>query len=420
VEGDDSVRQVGTNLPKIGLYNRAVVLDVIQLADGISRVEIAEHTGLTPQTVSGITRRLIDEGIVREDGATRGSAGGKPRTTLRINPEAGYAVGLHFDPVELACVVVDLMGRPVITQRRPVPTAVDPATTVTAMGELVGEVLDAAAIPRQRVRGLGLAAPGPIDQDLGVVVSPPQLATWRRVPVKQMLEAATDLPVTVDNDATAAAVGERWSGAGRGVANFAYFFFGTGIGGGLFLGHQVHRGGSLNAGEFGHTTVMPDGPDCYCGSRGCLERLINPSALVDEARLRLAAGDGRGGSLDRAFAADPASVDHAAIGAAADAGDPLATELVTTAAQRLAWAAVNVANIVDVDLVILGGHSLLPVGRWYHAAVADAMARRPIARLIRVVDVALSPLGADAAVVGAASLVLHAAYAPQVTALLTE
>lgn len=117
------MRQAGTNLPKVGRYNRAVVLDQIQLADGISRVEIAQKTGLTPQTVSGIVRRLLDEGIVREDGASRGAGGGKPRTTLRVNADAGNAVGLVFDPVELTCSVVDLLGRPLVVKRRPTPPA---------------------------------------------------------------------------------------------------------------------------------------------------------------------------------------------------------------------------------------------------------------------------------------------------------
>ncbi|WP_245670304.1 ROK family transcriptional regulator [Micromonospora mirobrigensis] len=411
---------MGTNLPKIGTYNRAVVLDVIQLNDGISRVEIAERTGLTPQSVSGITRRLIDEGIVWEDGLSRVLTTGKPRTVLRVNPDAGYAVGLHFDPVELVSVVVDMLGRPVAMQRRAVPADVTPAQVVGLMGDLTSEVLRLAAVPRERVRGVGLAAPGPIDQDLGMVVSPPQLSTWRRVPIERMLQEAVDLPVTVDNDATAAAIGERWSGVGRGVANFAYFFFGTGIGGGLFLSHQVHRGGSGNAGEFGHLTVVPDGPDCYCGNRGCLERLISPSAIVAEAHRRLAGGGQLGGVLADAYADEPARVDYALVGKAATAGDPLATELITRAAEWLSCAVVNVVNTVDVDLVVLGGHTLTHVGEWYRAALAEALANRPIARRIRVVDVALSSLGADAAVLGAASLVLHAAYSPRVTALLTQ
>jgi predicted NBD/HSP70 family sugar kinase len=413
------MRQVGTNLPKVGAYNRAVVLDVIQLADGISRVELAQHTGLTAQTVSSIVRKLIDEGVVYEDGASRVATGGKPRTILRINADAGSAVGLHFDPVELTCVVVDLLGRALVTKRQPVPGTAEPAEVIRAMAELVEKVLTEAAVPRQRVLGLGLATPGPIDQDLGMVVSPPQLSNWRRVAMKKLLEEATGLTVTIDNDATAAAIGERWAGAGRGVANFAYFFLGTGIGGGLFLGHQVHRGGSSNAAEFGHITIMADGPECYCGSRGCVERLVNPTAIVADAHDRLAGGGGSS-SLAERFRHDPTSVDYEAICAAAEAGDDVATAVIQTAAERLAWAVVNVANTVDVDLVVLGGRGIRHVGTRYHDAVASALASRPIARHIRVIDVALSPLGADAAVVGAASLVLQSIFSPQVTALLAE
>ncbi len=414
------MRQTGTNLPKIGTYNRAVVLDLIQFADdGISRVEIAQRTGLTPQAVSGIVRRLLDDGVAIEDGST-GSTGGKPRTTLRINPRAGWALGLHVEPFQLACVLVDLLGQPVAIRRRPLAPVADPADVLAVMVELVDEVLAAADIPRDRVLGLGLAAPGPIDQDLGLVVSPPQLAHWLRVPIRQMLEQATGLPVTMDNDATAAAIGERRAGAGRGVGNFAYFYLGTGIGGGLFLGHHVHRGGSLNAAEFGHMTVNPDGPVCYCGNVGCLERLIGPTALVADVRQRLERAHEGDGILAAAHRDDPSSVDYTAICAAAAAGDPLAVTIIEDAAALLAHVVVNVVNAVDVDLIILGGRSIHGVEEQFCAGVAQALATRPIARHIRVVDVVASPLSTDAAVIGAAALVLHAVYAPQVPALLSS
>ncbi|MFC5829557.1 ROK family transcriptional regulator [Nonomuraea insulae] len=395
------------------------MLDQIQLIDGISRVEIAQRTGLTPQSISGIVRRLLDEGIVREDHANRVSNGGKPRTALRINADAGSAVGLHFDPAELTCAVVDLLGRPLVVKRRPTPPGTDPSHVVSAMTELVADVLTEADVPRGQVLGLGLATPGPIDLGLGMLVAPPQLAHWTRVPLQQMLSDATGLPVTLDNDATAAAVGERWSGAGRGVANFAYFFFGTGIGGGLVLNHQVFRGGSLNAGEFGHSSVLPDGPECYCGQRGCLERLVNPSAIVAEVHRRLAGGHD-GGVLRESFDRDPSLVDHAAIRAAAEDGDPLATAVIDEAAEHVASVAVNVANFVDVDLIVLGGHGIQHVEMRYVEVVASALATRPLSRHIRVIDVAPSPLGADAAVVGSAALVLHATYSPQLSALLAD
>jgi predicted NBD/HSP70 family sugar kinase len=404
------VRQAGTNLPKVGQYNRAVVLDKIQLAEGVSRVEIAALTGLTPQTVSGIVRRLIDEGIVREDGA-RTSNGGKPRTLLHINADAGRAVGVHFDPVRLTCVVVDLLGRPLVMTQRPTPARADPAQITTAMAELVDEALAAGGVPRDRVLGLGLAAPGPIDRTLGMIVTPPQLVGWTRVPLQRMLAEATRLPVTLDNDATAAAIGERWAGVGRGVANFAYFFLGTGVGGGLILGHQVHRGGSMNAAEFGHTSVQPDGPACYCGNSGCLESLISPAALVGETRRRLAAGEASG--------LDPASVDHGGLCRAASRGDPLAVAVIDAAAERLATAVVTVVNIVDVDLVVLGGHGIRHVETRFRRAVERALATRPLARSIRTAKVELSPLGPDAAVVGGAALVLHATYSPRVSELLS-
>jgi predicted NBD/HSP70 family sugar kinase len=394
----------------VGQYNRAVVLDQIQLGGGISRVEIAKFTGLTPQTVSGIVRRLIVEGIVREDGA-RTSNGGKPRVQLHINPDAGRAVGVHFDPLRLACAVVDLLGRPLVMIQRPTPPRADPAQITKAMAELVDEVLRTAGVRRDQVLGLGLAAPGPINQSLGLIVTPPQLVNWTEVPLQRMLAEATGLPVTLDNDATAAAIGERWAGAGRGVANFAYFFLGTGVGGGLILGHQVHRGGSMNAAEFGHTSVQPDGPACYCGNSGCLENLISPSALVTEARHRLASGE--------RSTLDPEAFDHAALCRAAADGDPLAVDVVETAAERLATVVVTVVNIVDVDLVVLGGHGIRDVEARFRRAVERALVTRPLARRIRTTNVEISPLGSDAAVVGAAALVLHATYSPRVSELLS-
>jgi predicted NBD/HSP70 family sugar kinase len=396
-----------------------VVLDRIQLADGISRVEIAELTGLTPQTVSGIVRRLIDEGIVREDG-TRMSTGGKPRTVLQINPDAGRAVGVHFDPARLTGVVVDLLGRPLVMRQRPTPPRADPEAITAAMAQLVDDVLVAAGVARDRVLGLGLAAPGPIDHAVGEIVAPPQLHNWARVPLKRMLADATGLPVSLDNDATAAAVGERWAGAGRGVANFAYFFLGTGVGGGLILGHQVHRGGSMNAAEFGHTSIRPDGPGCYCGNPGCLESLISPVALVTEVRRRLAAGERTPGSpLDVLCGGDPAAVDHDMLCRAAAQGDPLAVAIVDAAAEALASVAVNVVNIVDVDLVVLGGYGIRHVETRYRRAVENALLTRPLARSVRTAKVEISPLGPDAAVVGGAALVLHDTFSPRVSELLS-
>ena len=411
------MRQAGTNLPKVGQYNQAVVMGLIQsAADGVSRVEIAQHTGLTQQAVSIIVRRLLDDGVVREDGVSRDTGARRPRQLLRVNANARCAVGLHLDPVELSCAVVNLRGEPVTVLRRPLSASADPETVIATMTETVGEAVAAARIPVDRLLGVGVAAPGPIDHDLGTVLSPPQLAHWQRVPIARRLQDHLGMPVTLENDATAAAIAERWAGGGRGVSDFAYVFLGTGIGGGLILGHQVYRGGSRNAGEFGHTTIATDGPDCYCGNRGCLERLVSPAAIVGEASRRLDAG--ADSVLSAPYRADAASLTYAAVCAAALAADPLATEVVDAAAELLASVVVGMVNVLDIELVILGGHALRLIGPRVREVVAEAVRTRPIARQLRVAEVQLSELGADAAVIGAAALVLHATYSPHLTTLL--
>jgi predicted NBD/HSP70 family sugar kinase len=400
--------QMGTNMPKVGSYNRAVVLDAIQVSDGISRVQIAEQAGLTAQTVSVIVRKLLEEGLVIEDGSLP-SSGGKPRTILRVDPTAGYAVGIHFDPGEISYVLADLAGQPVATLHTDVRPGLAPATVIRQMARTARRMLVEAGVPDDKVLGIGLACPGPLDAD-GVMNFPPRLTGWDHVPIKRLLEEHTGFSVTCDNDAAAAAIGERWAGVARATPSFAYLYLGTGIGGGLFLDNQIYRGRSLNAGELGHITVVPDGPACYCGNRGCVEAVCCPSAIEATVRARLAGG------ADSTLPAEP---DHAAICAAAAAGDPLAREVIGEVAARLADAAVSIVNMLDIDLLVLGGPAMHHVAVIYRQVVAEAVATRPLARRLHTVQVETSPIATDAAAIGAASLVFHATYAPRLGTLLT-
>ncbi|MGW4639446.1 ROK family protein [Sphaerisporangium sp. NPDC004334] len=479
--------QMGTNLPRVGSYNRAVVLEAIQVSDGISRVQIAERSGLTAQTVSVIVRRLLEDGLVVEDGSLP-SSGGKPRTILRVDPGAGYAVGIHFDPGELSYVLADLAGQPVTMRREAVPPGLAPDTVIRQMARTARDMLSRAGVPDDKVLGIGLACPGPLDAD-GVMNFPPRLTGWDHVPIRRLLEEHTGFPVTFDNDAAAAAIGERWAGSARSTSSFAYLYLGTGIGGGLFLDNQIYRGSSLNAAEFGHITVMPDGPDCYCGNRGCIEALCCPGAIEATVRTRLAQGErstlatpaapnestltpnpangptptpgsgsagnpgnnpvpnpgnsstptpGNGPTPNptnsstpspgngptpavpvREGSPVPSSPDHAAICAAAAAGDPLALSVIREVGERLAAAAVSLVNVLDIDLLVLGGPAMHDIGHIYHQAIAAAVATRPLARRLHQVQVVTSPIAADAAAIGAASLVFHATYAPRLGALLT-
>lgn len=404
----------GTNLPWVGGFNRTVILDEIRRRpDGLSRVELAELTGLTPQTVSNIVRRLLREDLVAESGRVP-SAGGKPRTIVTLNAVAYYAVGVHLDPDVTSCVVVDLSGQVVRRSHWKSSSVHDPTRTVRSLATQVRRLTTRAAIPPDRLLGVGVASPGPIDRERGTVVEPPNLPAWHQVPLVEALELATGLPVVLDNDATAAATGERWVGGAAGAHDYAFLYFGAGIGCGLVLGDHIYRGSKGNAGEFGHVSVDRRGPECFCGNRGCLEMVASPQALVAEAVL---ASRRRRTSLRLTGDPDKVVSDYDHLCQEAAAGDRAAGAVLDRGADLVGLAATSLVNLLDLDRLILGGRGLRFAGERFRDAIDRAVNNRTIARHLRWTRVELSVIGEDAGAIGAASLVLDSAYSPTVSNL---
>ncbi|MGA8112731.1 MAG: ROK family transcriptional regulator [Actinocatenispora sp.] len=407
----------GTNLPRVGGYNQAVILDAIRQQDGVSRVELAHLTGLTNQTVSNIVRRLLDAGLVAEAGRAP-SRGGKRRTLLTVCPDACFSVGVHLDPDVAVTVLVDLSGRILTRHRRRLPTHSDPARLVPTLARAVDRVITDARVEPTRVLGLGVAVPGPLDTRHGIVVEPPNLAGWHQVALRDALREATGLPVVVDNDATAAAVGERWAGGSERTGSFLFVYLGTGIGAGIVYWDRVLRGDSGNAGEFGHTIVVPDGRSCRCGARGCLEAHCSPAAMLADLldrHGRLAAK-----RLQLELTEDSTRTDYAKLCRAARDGDDAALDTVQLAAHRIGQASLTAVNLLDVSRVVLGGDASRGIGALIRAEIDRQVNGHAIARRVRTVSIEHSIMGADAGAVGAASLVLHGAYAPGWRMLLAD
>jgi predicted NBD/HSP70 family sugar kinase len=303
----------GANLPTLRSHNAALVLDLLRAAGerGISRLELAERTGLTPQAVSKITARLRAEGLAAGAGH-RASTGGKPRTVLRLVPDAGYAVGLHLDRDGLTVVLVDLSGAVAASRTAPLDLGAPADEVLAAATEAVTAVRAGAPGPGDRqVLGVGVAVPGPLDHRGGVLHRVTGFPQWEGYPLRDALAVRTGLPVVVDKDTNAAALGLALRAAGGG--DFAYLHLGTGLGAGLVLGGALHRGARTAAGEFGHQTVQLDGPVCGCGARGCIEALC----LAAVAR-----------------------------------GD------VAEAARVLGTGAANLVGLLDIDRVVLGGRTV--------------------------------------------------------------
>ncbi|MGW6734915.1 ROK family protein [Streptomyces sp. NPDC055013] len=208
----------GVNLGALRSHNTALVLDLLRTAgpEGISRLELAERTGLTPQAVSKITARLREDGLVAEAGR-RASTGGKPRTVLRLVPEAGYAVGVHLDRDELTAVLCDLTGAVIARRRAPLDLGAGAETVVERAVREVGELV-AGDGRRGAVLGVGVALPGPLDHRRGVLHRVTGFPEWNGFPLRDVLARRLSLPVVVDKDTNAAALGLAVRGAVGGAA----------------------------------------------------------------------------------------------------------------------------------------------------------------------------------------------------------
>ncbi|MFJ8827315.1 ROK family protein [Streptomyces sp. NPDC102467] len=357
----------GANLTALRGHNAALVLDLLRTAGerGISRLELAERTGLTPQAVSKITARLRGDGLAVEAGR-RASTGGKPRTVLRLVAGAGHAVGLHLDRDELHAVLTDLAGTVVAARRAPLDLGAGADAVLSATAREVDALLDDGAGGRSAL-GVGVAVPGPLDHVAGVLHRVTGVPQWDGFPLRDALAERLGLPVVVDKDTNAAALGLALDAGpdSGGVCSFAYLHLGTGLGAGLVLGGGLYRGARTGAGEFGHQVIQLDGPRCDCGNRGCIEALCL-AAVADGTEAGLA-----------------------------------------EAARVLGEGAGNLVSLLDIDAVLLGGRTVIAAEEQFVrgvGAVLGARARREGCG--PAIPVRAAPGGATLVVEGAAQLIL--------------
>jgi predicted NBD/HSP70 family sugar kinase len=250
----------------------------------LSRVRLARRLGLSSAAVTKAARPLIEMGYLHELAATErtGPGAGRPASPLAVQADREFFVGVKITADELIGVVCDLRAQVRTTARRPLTTP-DVADVLTELGRFVDELLDGPGDYRSRTRRLGLAVSGDVDRTTGLVRYSPFLR-WHDVPLRERAEKLTGLTVTVENDVKALTTAEHWFGEGVGAESFALVTVGTGIGCGLVVGGRLVSGSHGVAGEIGHIGIDATGPDCHCGSRGCVEAIAGTGAIVRQAQ----------------------------------------------------------------------------------------------------------------------------------------
>jgi predicted NBD/HSP70 family sugar kinase len=377
-------------------HNLAIVLrHVAHSPRPPSRAAVATATGLTRATVSTLVDELIGGRLLTEvDPAPRAGAG-RPAAGLRLSRDGPAGLGLEVNVDYLATCVVDLAGEvrhhavsPGDQRRRP------PAAVLGEVATLAATAVRAASAAGLTVAGAALAVPGLVAED-AVVRLAPNLG-WRDVEVRSALlsrRPLRGLPLSVENEANLAALGELHAAGGAGSPNFVYISGEIGVGAGIVVDGRLFRGARGWSGELGHTTIDPDGPRCRCGSRGCLEQYANQEAIARAAGL--ATGTAAGEEVASALAMR------------ATAGEPATLRALREAGAALGLAAAAVVNLLDVDTVVLGG-IYAPLEPWLREPVTRELAERVVTAGWAPVTVRRSALGTRATVVGAAGSVVRA------------
>lgn len=328
-----------------------------------------------------------------------GRLGGRKELALmKVDSTKRFVLGVDIGGTKLAAGVVSLAGEQRSRVRTLSRVAEGPASVTRRLIDLCQEALDQSGVPQTDVLASGVGCIGPLDLERGVIKAPANLPGWTDWPLVQRLQDGLQMPVYLENDANAAALGEYYFGAGRGAKNMVYLTISTGIGGGIIIGGQLYAGETGNAGEIGHMSVAFNGRLCSCGMRGCLEAYASGTAIAARAREAVKAGEP---SVLAAMAGGPQGITAEAVVIALQQGDLLARDIWDETIAALAVGVANVINIFNPSRIVLGG-GVTNAGDLLFVPLRQAVKRNAMPELARIVEILPAELGSQVGVLGAA------------------
>lgn len=311
-----------------------------------------------------------------------------------------YFVGLDVGGTSMKGGVLDAHGRTLGAVSLPTEAHRGQEFGLERMCETIRQAVAAAGLQMRDIAALGVATPGTMDIPAGIILDPPNLKPWRNVPVQAHIQAAFGILTAFQNDANAAAYGEYWAGAGRGVHSMVLFTLGTGVGGGIVLGDQVLEGRHSHGAELGHQKIEMTNPrQCGCGRWGCLEAYASATAILKRTHEALAQDGGRS-ALHRLVHAGEELTAKAIFDAAA-AGDALAQRIVEETAYYLAVGAINMMHTIDPDMVVYAG-GMIAAGEPFLARIKHHIQELAFPVPAANTIIRYAELGSDAGYIGAA------------------
>lgn len=381
--------------------NTAVILDCLRLYAPLSRADISSRTGLNRSTVSSIVGELIQSKLARETEFQKDKLG-RPGLSLELSPQGACAIGVQVGVDFISVMLVDFVAQPIWRKRITIDSAIKQSTFIKRAGDLIQQALNHAKQSHSRLLGIGIGVPGLVNLQQGELVFAPNL-NWSHVPLRQKLLDRFDVPVFVENDANASAVGEYYFGVARGVKDFIYLTADVGLGAGIVLGGKLFRGNGGYAGEVGHMSFDPQGETCGCGRRGCWESLVSPRSVVRNIQAALATR--ADGALLELVKGNRDKITFDIVLQAAHSNDPIALNALQNVAQWLGIGIANLINAFNPELVVLGG-ALARASQVLTPIVESTVKENALRQPQETLKITISAFGSEGCVVGAAAIVL--------------
>lgn len=394
----------GTNLTYTKAYNYRIVFETIRLHSPIARSKIAEKTSLTAQTVSNIVARMLKAGLI-EEGEKVQEGRGAPSISLKINAKGAYSIGLDFDRDHLTGVLVDLNG----TVLQKLFYDVDypsPDETIEKMVDIYQKLIQESALERSKPIGVGVSFPGPMDLQgnnfVSGMISPSGFQNWNRVPVVDRLKKHIDIPVYLENNASAAAIGEHWYGIGRHIPSFMYIFFGAGLGSGLIFDGELYKGHYQNAGEIGYYPLSKRSPlsvdkQPHVGEHFNLTELYK---WLNEDGLSISTPD----DLEILFKRENTKI----------------KQWINDGVSILLPLFLAIEYILDPETIVFGGRLPSPLITSFSDRIEEQLPKARISGKKTGPSFRCATGGTDTAVLGAATLPMYDLFAPQSSVLIKK
>ncbi len=395
----------GTNLTYTKDFNFRIVFETVRLHGPISRADVARRTNLTAQTVSNIVGRLLEYQFVLE-GKKQQKKRGAPSTTLEINPYGAFSIGLDFNRDHLTGILVDLLGNLKTKIYYEIDTP-DPNDAIKLMASTINQLLEHPVSKNAHFAGVGLGLPGPLiinDQnEVSNTINPKAFPNWSNVPVGKLLHEQVKCPIFIENNASAATIGERWYGAGKNIPNFLYTFFGAGLGGGLILNGSLYEGPNKNSGELGYfpyldtKSPLSNSIQPHIGEHF---NLINLYKWLEEDHVK----------VQRPEDLTPLFLDK----------NPRFMEWLNLAKRILLPVFLSVEYLLDIDIIILGGRLPKPIIEDLSKDIPRLLDEIRIDVKNTRVKFEVGTAGVDAAALGAATLPMFQLFAAQTDLLIKQ